>query len=133
MIVRPDSTGSVLAQKQCVPCRGGVPPLSQEAAASLLSQLEKGWQIIDGHHIEKEYLFDEYRQALNFTFQVGLLAEAQGHHPDMLLRWGKCKVTLWTHKINGMTESDFIFAAKMDLILQQSLSLKSLSGLPSDF
>jgi 4a-hydroxytetrahydrobiopterin dehydratase len=107
-----------LAQKTCVPCRGGVPALRGPALAELLALLGQGWQVIAEHHLEKEYRFDAYRQALNFTMAVGELAEAQGHHPDIDLTWGRVKVTIWTHKIDGLTESDFIFAAKAEEALK---------------
>jgi len=105
---------SELARKQCVPCMGGVPPLQGREIKKLLDQLGRGWTVVDDHHLEKEYKFDDFRQALGFTNRVGELAEEQGHHPDVYLAWGKVKLTLWTHKINGLTESDFIFAAKAD-------------------
>jgi len=105
---------SELARKQCVPCMGGVPPLQGREVKKLLDQLGRGWTVVDDHHLEKEYKFDDFRQALGFTNRVGELAEEQGHHPDVYLAWGKVKLTLWTHKINGLTESDFIFAAKAD-------------------
>jgi 4a-hydroxytetrahydrobiopterin dehydratase len=76
-----------------------------------------GWDIVSEHHLEKEYKFKDFRAALDFTNRVGELAEAQGHHPDIYLAWGKVKLTLWTHKIDGLTESDFIFAAKADSLL----------------
>lgn len=103
-----------LARKQCVPCMGGVPPLEGKEIKKLLDQLGRGWTVVDDHHLEKDYKYDDFRQALDFTNRVGELAEAQGHHPDVYLAWGKVKLTLWTHKINGLTESDFIFAAKAD-------------------
>jgi 4a-hydroxytetrahydrobiopterin dehydratase len=93
---------------------GGVPPLQGREVKKLLDQLGRGWTVVDDHHLEKEYKFDDFRQALGFTNRVGELAEEQGHHPDVYLAWGKVKLTLWTHKINGLTESDFIFAAKAD-------------------
>jgi len=93
--------------------------LAGEAISTLLAQLAPDWKVIDGHHLEAEYRFSTYRQALNFTLQVGELAEAEGHHPDLYLAWGKVKVTIWTHKIDGLTESDFIFAAKTDSIRRQ--------------
>ncbi len=105
---------SELASKQCVPCRGGVPPLTGEELAQLQTELAGGWQVVDEHHLEKEYRFGDFRQALDFTVRVGEMAEEQGHHPDILLTWGLVKVTIWTHKIDGLTESDFVFAAKAD-------------------
>ena len=105
---------SVLAQKNCIPCRGGVPPLKGEELDALQEKLGNGWQIINEHHLEKEYIFADFRQALDFTVKVGEVAENQGHHPDIYLAWGKVKLTIWTHKIDGLTESDFILAAKAD-------------------
>jgi len=105
---------SVLAQENCIPCRGGVPPLKGEELDALQEKLGNGWQIINEHHLEKEYIFADFRQALDFTVKVGEVAENQGHHPDIYLAWGKVKLTIWTHKIDGLTESDFILAAKAD-------------------
>ena len=103
-----------LVKKECVPCRGGVLPLKGNELTGLLNQLGNGWQAVDEHHLEKEYKFRNFREALDFTIRVGELAEAQAHHPDIYLAWGKVKLTIWTHKINGLTESDFILAAKAD-------------------
>jgi len=105
---------SELAQETCIPCRGGVPPLKGEELVALQEKLGNGWQIIDEHHLEKEYIFSDFKKALDFTAKVGELAENQNHHPDIYLAWGKVKVTIWTHKIDGLTESDFILAAKAD-------------------
>ncbi len=107
---------SELAKKDCVPCKGGVPPLAGDALRQLSNQLDEGWQVINGHHIEKLYSFKNFREALDFTNQVGELAEEQNHHPDLHLAWGKVRVTIWTHKIDGLTESDFVFAARTDTI-----------------
>ena len=103
-----------LTAKKCVPCRGGVPPLKGPAIQELFAALGNGWIVIHEHHLEKEYKFCAFADALVFTNHVGALAEAEGHHPDIYLAWGKVKLTLWTHKIDGLTESDFIFAAKAD-------------------
>lgn len=109
---------SELAAKQCVPCKGGVPPLAGEQLDDLLQQLgPNGWRVIAGHHLEKSYKFPDFVQALAFVNRVGAVAEAQGHHPDIALGWGKVTVTIWTHKIEGLTESDFILAAKADQAL----------------
>jgi 4a-hydroxytetrahydrobiopterin dehydratase len=105
---------SNLAAKECVPCRGGVPALAGEQLRVLSVDLGGGWRVVDEHHLEKEFVFDDFRQALDFTNQVGELAEEQNHHPDIFLTWGKVRVTMWTHKIDGLTESDFVFAAKVE-------------------
>jgi len=106
-----------LADKECVPCKGGVPPLKGETLKALSAQLGGEWKIIGEHHLEREFKFKDFRGALGFTNQVGELAEGQGHHPDIYLAWGKVKLTIWTHKIDGLTESDFVFAAKVDKLL----------------
>jgi 4a-hydroxytetrahydrobiopterin dehydratase len=106
--------GNDLAEKQCIPCNGGVPSLKGKDLASLHRQLDAGWQIIDEHHLKRPFTFKNFRQALDFTNRVGALAEEQGHHPDIHLSWGKVVLTVFTHRIDGLTESDFIFAAKVD-------------------
>ncbi len=103
-----------LADNKCVPCRGGVPALESAKAAELLKQLGAGWSLNSAGHLERLYTFKDFAQALAFVNKVGAVAEAEGHHPDLLLAWGKCKVEIWTHKINGLTESDFFLAAKAD-------------------
>ena len=105
---------SDLAAKECVPCKGGVPPLAGEELVTLERQLGGGWRVVDGHHLEKEFRFPNFVDALAYVNRVGELAEEQGHHPDIYLTWGKVKLTMWTHKIDGLTESDFVFAAKAD-------------------
>jgi 4a-hydroxytetrahydrobiopterin dehydratase len=106
---------SDLASKTCVPCRGGAPPLAGKELDALAQQVPQ-WKVVNGHHITREFTFSDFRQALAFVNQVGEIAEEQGHHPDILLSWGKAAVTTWTHKIDGLTESDFILAAKIDKI-----------------
>ena len=103
-----------LAAKECVPCRGGVPPLEGEELESLRVRLGGGWTVVDGHHRQKEFDFPDFRSALSFTNRVGELAEAEGHHPDIYLAWGRVRISIWTHKIDGLTESDFILAARID-------------------
>lgn len=105
-----------LALKRCAPCRGDVPPLDAGAIEPLLAQLE-GWTCVDDHHLSKRYAFVNFLAALEFVNRVGAVAESQGHHPDLGLGWGWATVTIWTHKIDGLTESDFILAAKCDAIL----------------
>jgi 4a-hydroxytetrahydrobiopterin dehydratase len=104
-----------LADKQCVPCRGGVPPLRGNDLARLQKSVPD-WTIVNEHHLQREFRFRDFRQALDFVNRVGAIAEEQGHHPDILLAWGKVEITLWTHTIDGLTESDFIMAAKIDTL-----------------
>ena len=104
---------SELASKTCVPCRGGVPTLKGEALTALQKQVE-GWKVVDEHRLAKTFKFPDFRKALEFVNRVGELAEEQGHHPDLYLAWGKVEVSTWTHKIDGLTENDFILAAKID-------------------
>jgi 4a-hydroxytetrahydrobiopterin dehydratase len=104
-----------LANRECVPCRGGVPPLQGDKIKELLAQVS-GWEVVEEHHLLKAYTFENFRDALAFVNRVGELAEAQGHHPDISFGWGRAEITIWTHKINGLTESDFILAAKIDAL-----------------
>jgi len=92
-----------------------VPPLAGEELERLLAELgPNGWNVVEGHHLEKEYAFPDFASALAFVDRVGALAEEQGHHPDLFLAWGRVRITIWTHKIDGLTESDFVLAAKAD-------------------
>ncbi|MEE8161541.1 MAG: 4a-hydroxytetrahydrobiopterin dehydratase [Acidobacteriota bacterium] len=102
-----------LAQKTCVPCRGGTPPLTAEEIKPLADQVP-GWEVVENHHLEKSYRFEDFKSALDFVNRVGELAEEQDHHPDLYLAWGKVDITTWTHKIDGLSESDFILAAKIN-------------------
>jgi 4a-hydroxytetrahydrobiopterin dehydratase len=106
-----------LHERSCEPCKGGVDPLAGRALETLQAGLEDGWKIVEEHHLEKTFLFPDFRQALAFTNAVGELAEEQGHHPDFHLAWGRVTLTIWTHKIDGLAEADFIFAAKTDRLL----------------
>jgi 4a-hydroxytetrahydrobiopterin dehydratase len=115
--VRGSVRKSSLASEKCVPCRGGVPPLKGEELKKVARELGGGWTVVDEHHLEKEMRFPDFAQALAFTNCIGALAEEEGHHPDILLGWGKVRVTLWTHKIDGLTRSDFVLAAKIDRLL----------------
>lgn len=103
-----------LADQKCVPCRGGVPPLSESRVAELLGEIGAAWQLNMAGHLERVYDFPDFASALAFANRVADVAEAEGHHPDLHISWGKCRVEIWTHKINGLTESDFYLAAKAD-------------------
>lgn len=105
-----------LASKECVPCKGGVPPLEGAELRELEAELGAGWEVVDEHHLEKSFDFPDFVTALEFVNRVGELAEEQGHHPDLYLAWGEVGVKVWTHKIDGLTESDFVFAAKVEAL-----------------
>lgn len=110
---------SDLADQKCVPCRGGVPALEGEALAKLSARLPD-WKVMEsGHHLQKTFLFPDFKAALDFVNRVGAVAEAEGHHPDLCLSWGRVDAVTYTHKIKGLTESDFVLAAKMDRIYFQ--------------
>ena len=93
---------------------GRVPPLKGDDLQRIAAQLGGGWQVVDEHHLEREYRFSNFRKALDFTNSLGEIAETEGHHPDILLSWGRVLVTVLTHKIDGLTESDFVLAAKYE-------------------
>lgn len=103
-----------LASKHCVPCRGDMPPLTADQIAPLRAELHDDWHVHDNHHLERTFEFPDFAKALAFTNAVGAVAEAEGHHPDIYLAWGKVRITLWTHQNNGLTESDFVLAARVD-------------------
>lgn len=105
-----------LSNKICVPCSKDIPPLKGDELNALHRQLRAGWRVIEEHHLEKDYFFADFREALAFTNKIGAIAEEEGHHPDILLSYGKVKIQLWTHKIDGLSESDFVLAAKCDEI-----------------
>ena len=108
---------SELAKRECMPCKGGVPPLRGDELVTLHALLGGDWRVVDEHHLEKGFGFPDFRAALAFVNEIGELAERQGHHPDIHLGWGKVGVEIWTHKIDGLTESDFVLAAKIDHLL----------------
>ena len=103
-----------LASRECVPCRGGVPPLEGEELTRFHQELANEWQLVEGHHLDKTYKFSNFAEALEFTNRVGELAEAVDHHPEIRLSWGWVRLIIYTHKIDGLTESDFVWAAKAD-------------------
>ncbi len=104
-----------LASKTCVPCEGGTPPLKGGELDELRRQVPD-WEVVEEHHLRRRFRFKNFREALRFVNELGELAEEQGHHPDVGFGWGYAEVTVWTHKIDGLTESDFIFAAKVDTL-----------------
>lgn len=104
----------ILAEKNCVPCRGGVPPLESSIVRELLKQLDEDWKLNDQGHLERLYKFNNFVDAMAFANRIAEIAEDEGHHPDLYIAWGQCRIEIWTHKISGLTESDFYLAAKAD-------------------
>lgn len=113
-----------LARRECVPCRGGVPPMTRDDITPLLGRLESGWNVRERGaadafvlSLERTYRYQDFAGAMSAATAIGAMAEEQRHHPDLYVAWGKLRVEIWTHKIGGLTESDFIFAAKCDAIV----------------
>ena len=102
-----------LASRHCTPCKQGAPPLTAEEIEPLIARLD-GWSVVEQHHLTKSYKFSNFLDGLEFVNRVGEIAESEGHHPDVYLSWGKVGIEIWTHKIDGLTESDFVLAAKID-------------------
>jgi 4a-hydroxytetrahydrobiopterin dehydratase len=107
---------SPLAARHCVPCRGDTPALAPAERDRLLAELGGGWTVREGHHLFKEYRFPDFLTALSFVNRVGAVAEQEGHHPDVELTWGRVAIKIWTHAIDGLSESDFVLAAKADAV-----------------
>lgn len=107
---------SKLSHKKCLPCIAGAQSLKGEELKTLEKELESSWKVIEEHHLEKTFKFKNFKEAMDFAVAIGHLADAEGHHPDLLVSWGSLKVTLWTHKIQGLSEADFILASKIDIL-----------------
>ncbi len=113
-----------LAERQCIPCRGDVPPLTRAQLAPLVAEIDEAWDVRDRPDprrgsvtlLTREYRFQDFKAAMGFAARVGDVAEEQQHHPDLHVAWGKVGVDIWTHKIGGLTESDVVFAAKCDAL-----------------
>jgi len=103
-----------LSEKKCIPCDGGVPPLQKKEIDKLLAELQSEWQVNELGHLYKKYKFSNFIKAMEFANKIAAIAEQEAHHPDLTISWGACNVEIWTHKINGLTESDFILAAKIE-------------------
>lgn len=108
-----EESEGILLQKHCVPCEGGIPPLRGEELEKLHAQLPS-WSVVAEHHLLKKFVFPDFKTALAFVNRIGEVAEAEGHHPDIVLAWGRVDVKTYTHKIEGLTQNDFILAAKID-------------------
>ena len=108
-----------LAKKQCIPCQGGVPPLGKEECMNLFKNLN-GWSINDeATRLKKSFKFDDFSKAMNLAVEIGKMADEQWHHPELQVGFGHLDIEVWTHKIDGLVESDFIFCAKVDEISQE--------------
>jgi 4a-hydroxytetrahydrobiopterin dehydratase len=108
-----------LIEKHCVPCEGGMPPLDEAAATTLLGHLA-GWRRAlapSGARIAKQYRFEDFVAAMAFVDKMAVIAEAEGHHPDFCVHYDQVDVTLWTHAVGGLSENDFILAAKVDALV----------------
>jgi 4a-hydroxytetrahydrobiopterin dehydratase len=116
-MTEPDPATCVLADRECVPCRGGVPPLEGAELERLSGELGDDWTVVDGRKLERRFKLPDFKAALDLTNRIGQLAESAGHHPDIHLGWGKVTVILWTHKIKGLAEADFVMAAKIDRLV----------------
>jgi len=110
-----------LASKVCIPCMGGVPPLTREEFAPLLAQVP-GWEVVDDTKLTRSFSFPDWVTAQAFVVGAGAIAEEAGHHPDLLLRWGEVRAEIYTHKISGLAEADFILAAKLSRLYDQENS-----------
>ena len=102
-----------LANKSCIPCSGGVPKLEADAITKLHPQVPD-WEVILGHHLRRVFTFDDYAGALRLVNRIGEVAESENHHPNIMFTWGRVEVEIWSHKIDGLTEADFVLAAKVD-------------------
>ena len=109
-----------LAEKECLPCKGNVLPLKGSELSALVAQLDNDWNVVDGHHLEKKFAFRNFREALDFADRAGAVAETEQHHPEITIAWGKTVIKIWTHKAGGVTENDFILAAKIDETLKRT-------------
>ena len=108
-------TRDPLLNRSCVPCHGGVPRLGASEIEKYLGEL-RGWEVVGEHHLKKTYAYPNFRQSLALVNRIGEVAETEGHHPDICFGWGRVEVTIYTHAIDGLSESDFILAAKIDAI-----------------
>lgn len=105
---------SDLTDKTCEPCQGGIPPMEGDELNDYRDRVSDEWEIVNDHHLEREFDFPDFKTALEFTNTVGEIAETEGHHPNIHLTWGKVRIKIYTHKIDGLHENDFILAAKID-------------------
>lgn len=103
-----------LTEQKCEPCNSDTPPLKGEELQNYFSRIDDDWKLVDGHHLKRKYTFNNFREAMDFTVKIGEMSEEEGHHPEIVLTWGEVTVTVYTHAIDGLSENDFIWAAKAD-------------------
>ena len=113
----------MISKKTCIPCQGGIPPLEHKEINILMQQLEDGWKVYKNKEIRKIYIFTQYTDAIIFTNKIAELSEKEGHHPFIHIDYKKVSIILFTHKINGLHENDFILASKCDIVFK---SLKNI-------
>lgn len=113
-----------LTNRSCEACTKQTPPLEGEKLKHFFDTLNAEWELIDNHHLTKTYKFKNFRQALDFTNKIGEMSEEEGHHPEILLEWGRVKLTVYTHVIDVLSENDFIWAAKAEKIYQEKFEEK---------
>jgi 4a-hydroxytetrahydrobiopterin dehydratase len=113
---------SSLVTKKCTPFEGGVPPLTEEQIQPFLKQINSAWEVIDGKKVRREFAFNDFQETMTFVAGVAELAETENHHPDMHVSYNKVVIELWTHKINGLFDNDFILAAKIDQLYDKQAS-----------
>ena len=109
-----------LADRACTPCRGDTPPLTADALPPLRAELHDDWAVIEAHHLERTFRFPDFAGALAYVNRVGAIAEEADHHPSIELGWGRVKLEIWTHSIDGLSENDFILAARWDRAFEES-------------
>ena len=105
-----------LSTKKCVPCEGGILPLNETEISEYKKQISESWIVIENNKLSKEFFFVSYRHTIDFVIKVASIAEEEGHHPVLHIYFGRAVVDLWTHSISGLSENDFILAAKIDKI-----------------
>ena len=111
------ATAQELAARRCVPCEGGVPPLDSDEIRRLVREIDPSWEVVAETRLRNELRFANFADALAFTNRVGALAEQEGHHPEIVLGWGKACISLWTHAVDGLTQNDFVLASKIDQLV----------------
>jgi 4a-hydroxytetrahydrobiopterin dehydratase len=113
---------SDLASQKCKACQGGVEPYTGEKLKEYRSRISDEWDVVDEHHLIREFGFEDFQEALDFVNDIGEIAEEQGHHPNINFTWGRAEIKLYTHKIDGLFQADFVMAAKIDKLYEEDYS-----------